>query len=240
MLPVLASTAREFTVDGPLQSFTLFGGKVIVTESIIVEWIAVVILAVVFIVLGQNLKVKPESKRQIIAEAIVTFFTDTVFSVLSEKSRKFIPYVGALFFFSFTCSILGVFGLRSPTSDLPVPLTWGLITFFLVMYTKFKTGGVKGFLKSYVSPAPFMLPFNIIGDCAAPVSISLRHFGNILAGSVISGLLYFALTGILFGAPAVGLPAVLSMYFDWFSAIIQAYIFIMLTLSYVNQGDCSE
>ena len=135
---------------------------------------------------------------------------------------------------------MGIFGLRNPTSDVLVTGAWAIITFVLVMYTKFKTGGVKGFFKGFVEPLPFMLPFNIIGEIANPISQTLRHFANILAGSVIGGLIYFALGQIANGLGAIGLPAILSLYFDCFSAFIQAYIFCTLTMAYVSGADCSE
>ena len=78
-----------------------------------------------------------------------------------------------------------------------------------------------------------MLPFNIIGELANPVSMALRLFGNLVAGMVIGGLIYWAL-----GSFAILIPAVASLYFDIFSAVIQSYIFIMLTMSYVSNAEC--
>ena len=80
-----------------------------------------------------------------------------------------------------------------------------------------------------------MLPFNIIGDFANPISQAMRLFGNNLSGMVIGGLVYFAL-----GSFAIAVPAVLSLYFDLFSAVIQSYIFCTLTMSYVAMADMSE
>ncbi len=231
--------ARTFEVSGPLViwSFDLFGITFNLTESITVQWIVMLVLAVLFFVLGRNLKVKPEGKRQMIAELIVTFFVKNVSDNMGEKYMKYVPYIGVIFCMSLLNSLAGLFGLRSPTSDLSVILAWGLITFVLVERNKFKTGGFKGWAKSFISPVPFMLPFNIIGEFANPISQSLRHFANILAGGVIGGLIYFALTGIAWGLPAIGVPAVLSLYFDIFSSVIQAYIFIMLTMAYVLMAE---
>ena len=110
----------------------------------------------------------------------------------------------------------------------------------LTLRNKLKTGGIKGYLKGFIEPMPFMLPFNIIGDIANPVSQTLRHFANILAGSVIGGLIYFALGQVANGLASIGVPAVCSLYFDLFSAFIQAYIFCTLTMAYVSMAECGD
>ena len=96
-------------------------------------------------------------------------------------------------------------------------------------------------------------PFNILGEIATPVSMAFRHFGNVVSGTVISALVYAALAGassLLFGwLPGllgtipwlqVGIPAVLSIYFDLFSSCIQAFIFAMLTMLYIANAAESE
>ncbi len=224
-----------FTVNGALKSaeFELFGTTFYLSESVVVQWIVMVILGVLFFVLGRNLKVKPTSKRQMLAEMIVGLFSGMVNDSMGIRYKKYTPYISALFCFSLLSSLMGLLGLRAPTADISVVGAWGLITFVLVQRNKFKTGGVKGFFKGFIEPMPFMLPFNLIGEVANPMSQALRHFGNIVVGLVISGLIYFAL-----GNFAIGLPAILSLYFDLFSSVVQAYIFVTLTMSYVAMAEC--
>lgn len=240
-LTLLAEEAeRSFTILGPLKSvsFDLGGFEVIISESIISQWIIMVILAVLFFILGRNLKVVPTTKRQAAAEWIVSFFTDYVTESMGFKYKKnYAPYIGALFCFVILSCLMGLFGLRNPASDLSVTGAWAIITFFLVLFTKIKTGGFKGFMKSFIEPMPFMLPFNIIGDFANPVAQALRLFGNNVSGMVIGGLIYFALGGVAGGLASIGVPAAMSLYFDIFSAVIQSYIFITLTMAYVSMAD---
>ena len=226
---------EAYSVNGPMQVFEyeLFGMKLAFSESIIVEWIVILILGIVFFILGRNLKVRPTSKRQVIAEMMVSTFSGMVSDSMGIRYKKYTPYISALFCFSMLSSLMGLFGLRSPTADVSVVGAWGIITFILVQRNKFKTGGVKGFFKGCVEPMPFMLPFNLIGEVANPLSQTLRHFGNILTGMVIGGLIYYAL-----GSFALVLPAILSLYFDLFSSLIQAYIFVTLTMSYVAMAEC--
>lgn len=236
----LIKTASEFTVEGPLKSITfdLFGFEVVISESIVVQWIVMAVLAVIFFILGRNLKVRATSRRQMAAEYLVCFFRNMVHDTMGVKYSKYTAYIGGLFCFSILSSLMGLFGLRCPTSDLSVIAAWGIVTFILTQRNKFKTGGVKGFFKGFIEPLPFMLPFNIIGEIANPVSQTLRHFANILAGSVIGGLIYFALGQVAGGLASIGVPAILSLYFDLFSAFIQAYIFCTLTMAYVSMAEC--
>ncbi len=230
----------SFSVNGPLQSasFDLGGFTVKLSETVVVQWIVMVILGVLFFILGRNLKVRPESKRQVIAEFIVSTFSGMVNDSMGVSYKKYTPYISALFCFSLCSSLMGLLGLRSPTSDLSVVGAWALITFVLVQRNKFKTGGVKGFFKGFIDPMPFMLPFNIIGEIANPVSQALRHFANILSGVVIGGLIYFAFGQFAAGVFTIGIPAILSLYFDLFSSVVQAYIFTTLTMSYVAMAEC--
>lgn len=236
----LLSESEGFTVSGALKvgEINLFGMTFSVSESVIVELIVVLILGIVFFILGRNLKVRPEGRRQMLAEMIVKTFSGMVEDSMGITYKKYTPYIGALFCFSLLSSLMGLFGLRAPTADISVVGAWALITFVLVQRNRGKTGGVKGYFKSFVEPMPFMLPFNIIGEIANPMSQALRHFGNIVSGMVISGLVYYALGSIAFGLTSIGIPAILSLYFDLFSSVVQAYIFVTLTMSYVAMAEC--
>lgn len=234
---LLAAESSGITVNGPhvWVSFDLFGIPINITESILVQWLVIAIVLVVCLVLTSKLEVVPTTRRQALAEMIVGFFKGTVEDTMGQKYKAYVPYIAALFCFSLLSSLMSLLGLRSPTADLSVTGAWAIITFVLTQYNKFKTGKVKGFLKSFVDPYPFMLPFNIIGEIANPVSLALRHFGNLVGGMVIGALIYFALGQVF--APIL-IPAITSLYFDIFSAVMQAYIFIMLTMCYVSSAEC--
>ena len=104
------------------------------------------------------------------------------------------------------------------------------------------------YAKSFASPVA-LTPLNVISEVATPISMAFRHYGNVLSGSVVSVLVGSALQGLsasllgwlpgaLKGIPflRIGLPAVLSIYFDVFSGCLQAFIFAMLTMLYVANG----
>ena len=235
MPTALLLASEGMSVGGPLvvTSFDLFGITINLTESIIVQWIVMLVLLAIVLVLTHNMKVIPETKRQAAAEWIVTFFSKTVDDTMGSKYYCYKPYICTLFCFIMISCLMSLFGLRSPAADISVTGTWAVITFMMTQFNRAKTGKLKGYLKNFVDPLPFMLPFNIIGEFANPVSMALRLFGNLVAGMVIGGLIYWAL-----GSFAILIPAVASLYFDIFSAVIQSYIFIMLTMSYVSNAEC--
>lgn len=232
-----AETAeKSLEVNGPLKAIKLFelnGQEFWLTESVIVQWLVILILLVVVLVLTHNMKVVPETKRQAAAEMLVEFVRDTVHGTMGTKYNAYTPYIMTLLCYIMINNLMGLLGLRNPTADVSVTGTLAIITFCLVQYNRAKTGKFKGYFKSFVEPLPFMLPFNIIGEFANPLALALRLFGNMVAGTVIGGLIYFAL-----GNFAVLVPAVASLYFDIFSAVMQAYIFIMLSMSYISSAEC--
>ena len=195
--------------------------------------------------LTHNLKVRPESKRQIIAEFIVDKVTSLVKENMGEKFLGFAPFIAAILALSAFSSLLSIFGLYSPTADLNTILSWSLLVFVLITYYKLK-GGVFNYLKGFTKPIFILTPFNIISEVATPVSMTFRHFGNVASGSVVMTLIYAALAsfstlvlkwlpGVLSQFPLfqIGIPVVFSAYFDIFGGCLQAFIFAMLTMLYI-------
>ena len=227
---------KEVNVTGPKVAFhfDVFGVRINVTETIIISWGIVIALTALVLFLTHNMKKKPEKKRQVIAEFLVEIVDNLVKSTMGEKYKSFGPYVAALFASSIFGSLVSLIGLRSVTADYSTVLTWALMSFVMIEAAKIKADGIGGYLKGFINP------LNIISEVSTPVSMSFRHFGNIAGGMIITSLIYFALTGLSsaigLAVPifTIGLPAVLSLYFDLFSGCIQAYVFCMLTMVYVN------
>lgn len=227
----------------------IFGG-IPVTETIRNMWVIMAIIVVVCIYLTHDLKVRPTKKRQIIAEKLVEMLSGFVNDTMGSSNEKYIPYIGTLFTLSIAGSLSSLFGVRPYTADLSVTLGWALVTFMMVQITSVKTKGVGGWLKGFLEPVPFLLPLNIVSEVANPISMSFRHFGNIAAGMVITSLLYSALAALssvvlgfipnafLNSIPIfqLGVPALLSIYFDLFTSFLQAYIITMLTMVFVSSA----
>lgn len=233
---------KEVNVTGPKVAFhfDVFGVRINVTETIIISWGIVIALTALVLFLTHNMKKKPEKKRQVIAEFLVEIVDNLVKSTMGEKYKSFCPYVAALFASSIFGSLVSLIGLRSVTADYSTVLTWALMSFVMIEAAKIKADGIGGYLKGFINP------LNIISEVSTPVSMSFRHFGNVAGGMIITSLIYFALTGLSsaigLAVPifTIGLPAVLSLYFDLFSGFMQAFIFIMLTMIYISSSSSED
>ena len=238
------------SVVGPKILFTIpvFGG-IPITETIVNGWIVVAIITLVCFFLGRNLSVRNPSKRQIAAEKLVLTLSGLIEETMGKHNMGFLPYIGALFSYSILSSLFGLTGLRAPTGDLNTTIGFALITFFLIQFFNIKNKGVFGWLKGFTEPVFFFTPLNVISEIANPISMAFRHFGNIASGIVITTLIYGALgalsNNLLSEVPIigsipflqVGLPAILSIYFDVFTSFLQAYIISMLTMVYVGSAN---
>ena len=245
----------EVDISGARVFFTLpfdfpVLGKIQISETIVISWLVLLLITGLCIWLTRDLKVENISKRQAVAEMLVETANNFVLGNMGEKFRHFIPFVAALFATSLVSNLISLIGLRSPTADLSTEAAWAVIVFIMITSQKIKAGGVGGYLKGFTEPIPVLTPFNILSELATPISMACRHFGNILSGIVINGLVYGALAlasskllglipglvgDLLSNIPilSVGIPAVLSVYFDWFTAFMQAFIFCMLTTMYI-------
>lgn len=229
-----------FTIPMPLQ-------PLLITEAQVVS--AAVVLTILFLCLylTHGITVVPNSKRQLVAEWIVEKCQGMVDTNMGPYFKAFGPFVAAIMALSALSSLSSLLGLFPPTSDINIVAGWAILVFGLITYYKLKAG-LWFYIKGFAEPVPFLLPMNIISEAATPVSMSFRHYGNILSGSIISALLAAAFTGlsnlILGWIPYVGeipwlrigIPAVLSLYFDIFSGGLQAFIFATLTMMYVSGG----
>lgn len=239
-------------MNGPKIYFTipLFGG-IGITQTTVSSFVVMLLLCIAAVVLGSNLQKRP-SRRQVLVEKGVTMLYDMVESTMGKHNSYWTPYIGALFLSSICGSFIGMTGIfRSSTADLSTTVTWALMTSFICWGCSIKRNGVGGWLKGFTEPIVVMTPMNLVSEIAQPISMAFRHFGNIVSGTVISTLVYAALVvanhalfsiipgvvGQWLGAIpflTVGIPAVISLYFDWFGSFMQAFIFCMLTMMFIS------
>ena len=269
-------------------------GTVQITQTLVVAWLIMVIISALCIWLGSGLKVTNISRKQAVAEMIYTSLVNFVRGNMGPEFDRYIPLVGTIFVTSIVSNLISLIGVWSPTADLMTELAWGLVVFVLITYHKIKASGIGGYLKGFLDPIFILAPINVMSECFTPVSMACRHFGNILSGTVISTLIYAALTAantalfhilgsevyvgiilalagaalIVFGRKAhkkplfiigiiaailgvlgaltalgvnypwltIGIPAIPSLYFDWFGGCIQAFIFCTLTTLFIKQA----
>ena len=252
ILKVLFTPASdEVRIEGAMIYYTLkmpFLGDFPITESQINSWLVMLSVFWLCLYLTHGLSVKGGTRRQVLAEWAVEQTEKMVATNMGSHFGGFAPFIAAVMVLSAFSSLLSLFGLYAPTSDINIVAGWALLVFMLITYYKCKCGPLQ-YLKSFAEPVPLLAPLNIISEVATPISMAFRHYGNVLSGAVISVLLGYALTslskmllgwlpGVLGEIPLlrIGLPAVLSLYFDIFSGLLQAFIFAMLTMLYVSGG----
>lgn len=230
-----------FTVPMPIQDFP-------VTESQ-VNSLAVLITIFFFSrFITHGISERITLKRQHFAELIIEKIDGLVKENMGEYFMGYAPFVIAILALSAVSSLISLVGLYPPTSDINIVGGWAVLVFFLITYYKFKCGPIY-YVKGLAEPVAVLFPINLIGEFATPVSMAFRHYGNVLSGYIISSLIATALGGVsamilgklpgfLADIPLlqVGIPAVLSIYFDLFSSCLQAFIFAMLTMVYISGG----
>ena len=213
---------------GVVFSFDIGDFTVEVTESLVVQWGVILLLAIGSYFLGRNLKREP-GKKQVVLEMIYNYVHDLVDNNMGSSFLGYIPYVGTLVVYLLALNLMGLFGIKPPTQDLSVTAALGLTSFFVINYTALKRNGTLGYLKGLGSPYLLMLPINIMERVTLPISLALRLFGNMLAATILVELVYSALGKISFIAQA-GLPIIVHGYFDLFDGAIQMLVFTMLTI----------
>lgn len=269
-------------------------GTVQITQTLVISWLILILISALCIWLGSGLKVTGISRKQAVAEMLYTSLVKFVRGNMGANFDRYIPLVGAIFITSIVSNLISLLGIWSPTADLMTELAWALVVFVLITYHKIKSSGIGGYLKGFLDPIFVMAPINVMSELFTPISMACRHFGNILSGTVISVLIYAALTAassalfgllgssflaalaialiggglIFFGRKKekkfyfvlgivlavlgvcaaltnlgasypwliVGIPAIPSLYFDWFGGCIQAFIFCTLTTLFIKQA----
>lgn len=192
---------------------------------------AVTILALLFRVFAVP-KFKDEPKGlQNAMEAAVEFVDKFVHDNAGDLSAELPAYMFSVAVFLVGCAMAELAGQRPPTSDIEVTFSLAQCTFFLINYYGIKKKRLSGRIKALASPSPLIMPMKMLSDCATPVSLACRLFGNMLGGMIVMDLLKNSLGGY-----AVGMTALAGLYFNLFHPLIQTYIFIVLSLTFIREA----
>lgn len=227
----------EFSMFGDRSSIEILGlklGETTIYTMIIVLIVTILCLLFRFLVFPK-FKDKPEGFQNIMELCVETVENFCVDATGKKAGKSLAPYMFALAIYLVFSASFELFGLRAPTSDLVVTFSMGLITFVLLNYFGFKKLGIGGRLKAMGGPMvamrPIMIPMKIVSDIAIPISLACRLFGNMLGGMIVMELLKGALGGY-----AAGIPGIAGLYFNLFHPLIQAYIFITLSLTFIDEA----
>ena len=204
-----------------------------ITETMVSTWIVLGLILIFAAIVriksnSWNALDKPSGLQNFV-ELCVDIFAGFFKNSASPKLMYLAPWFFSLFVFLLVSNTIGITGLRPPTADWGVTFPLAFSSFILFQYAGFKYRP-KNYVKGWLNPTPIFLPINLLGEFARPVALSFRLFGNVLGGVVLLSLLY----GI---APVVMrfvFPAFLHMYFDLAAGLLQAFIFTVLSLTFVG------
>lgn len=209
---------------GPRVLFEIYGAAI--TDTLIFSWLVVLLLVIGSYIITKKLEMIPR-RAQNAVEMLVSALEGQIEPMLPGEGRKFLPFIGTIFIFVGFSNLIGIVpGIVSPSSDLNFPLALALMVFVFSHFHGMKIHGVWPYIKGFAKPIFFLLPLNIIGELAKPISHSFRLFGNIVGGGII-------LTIVAQFAPWI-IPIPLSLWFDIFVGIIQAFIFGMIAIAYIS------
>ena len=217
-----------------------------VISSLIVMLIIIILAIIIAIQAHFQDPLKKPKGLLLIAEIGVQFFDNFVKDLTGSALPNFGGFIMGVATYLFIAFIFGLTGLPSPVTYMAVPLSLGLTTFLLIhlisaKFTKWR------YSKRYVDPLPVFLPVNLLSMWAPLLSLTLRLFGNAIAGWALLTIVEFSLrdaSAAIFSFVPSGwneiflapIPlAVLHAYFDLFSGLIQTVVFISLTAIFIGQ-----
>jgi len=201
-------------------------GPIGITATVVTTWGVMLLLTLATWLITGRLKVEGPGLLQSAAEGAVLTIRKAIDDVVPGRSAQLLPFVGTLWLFIAVANLAGVVpGVQSPTGDLSTTSALALIVFLSVHWFGILTDGLRGYLRHYLSPSPFLLPFHLISELTRTVALAIRLFGNIMSLQM-AALLVLLVAGFLVPVPLLMLHIV--------EALVQAYIFGMLALVYIG------
>lgn len=201
--------------------------------AIIMSWVVIVLLVLLALVLRRGLR-QPVEEKPTRTQAAVDGLIDLLKSQLagnfsSERLAEMLfPFVSTLFLYVLLSNWIGVVPyFSSPTQDINVTFGLALLVFVISNFLAIRYKGPRRYLKGFVEPYAFLLPITLIGEIAKPLSHAFRLFGNVLAGSIL-------VTVIMVKFAPVVVPPILNIIFGLFFGAIQAFVFAILAVAYIN------
>ena len=203
---------------------------------ITMEILVVLIIMVLFAVLRGRLSAEQPGKLQLTFEAIYNFVVGQAHDAIDHGSGKYVSYAGTLFIFVLFMNLIGIIpGFESPTMTPAVPLGLAVATFLYYHWAGLREQGVGRYMVHFAGPmpilAPLMVPIELISHFARPLSLTIRLFANMFAGERVT-ITFLSLTYLVLPAVFMGLHV--------FVALLQAYIFMLLTMIYVGTAVAHE
>jgi F-type H+-transporting ATPase subunit a len=194
------------------------------------ELLVVLLLVALVLLVRSRLSVDKPGAMQHVVEVIYEFLGNTADEVGIHHSERYLPFFATLFFLILFANLIGLIpGFESPTMSYAMPLGCAVVVFCYYHYLGFKIQGVGTYLKHFLGPmlllAPILLPIEIVGHLARPMSLTIRLRANMFAGEQVTNA-FLDLTKLIVPVVFMGLHL--------FVSFLQAYIFTLLSMIYVS------
>ena len=200
-------------------------------DNAVMSILVVVIIALVVIPISRRLSVESPGKVQSVLEVLITGLRDLIEDVVGHGSgSRFLPIICSLAFFIFVGNIFGIFYfVQPPTADPSTTFALSITAFIFYNVVGIRDNGVLKYMKHFLGPviflAPLMFVIELISHAARILSLAIRLFGNIF-GEHSASAIFFSMFPFLLPWPM--------MVLGIFGSLLQAFIFIMLTMAYLN------
>ncbi len=211
-------------MDIDIRTFVELQGAPFITNTVTTTWIIIIVMFAASVSVTRKLNMVPGTAQQV-AELLMEGIHWLVENTMGKDKMNFAPFILALSLFILISNSMGLIAVRHPTADLNTTFALAGITFLLVQYNGLRTKKLN-YLKGFFQPLFFLFPLNIISELALPISLSFRLFGNML-GSIVIMIMMYMFVPIL--VPIIG-----HIYFDLFIGLIQTFIFVMLTMTFIT------
>lgn len=210
----------------PDQFIYLEWGWVKLNATIVFTWLIMAFLIIGSMLITRKLKTTPDITRwQNLLEILVGGIAKHIQDITHQEPFKFLPFVGTLFIFILVSNILSIIPFyKPPTGSLSTTSALALCVFVAVPLFGLSTRSLGSYLKEYVRPSAFMLPFNVIGEITRTFALAVRLYGNLMSGTVI-GMVLLIIMPIFF-------PVIMQVL-GLLTGAIQAYIFAVLAMVYI-------
>lgn len=212
-------------MTSPLESLPLFHiGPVPLTAAVVVTWAIMAALALGGILLTRSLSAVPsplQAGLEIVVETIDSQIRDT----MQTEPAPYRAFIGTLFTFILVANWSSLVpGIEPPTAHLETDAALALLVFLAVIWFGVKENGVGGYLRTFASPSPLMIPLNFVENLTRTFSLIVRLFGNVMSGVFVIGIV-LSLAGLLVPIPLMAL--------DLLTGAVQAYIFAVLAMVFI-------
>ena len=210
----------------PLADPTLFHiGPAPITSAVVVTWGLMALLVGGTALATRRLSLDP-SATQSICELIVDTIDQQIRDTMQVEAAPYRAFIGTLFVFIFVANWSTLIpGIEPPTAHLETDAALALLVFVAVIAYGIRAGGVRGYLRTFASPSPIMIPLNFVESLTRTFSMFVRLFGNVMSGVFMVGIV-LTLAGFLVPIPLMAL--------DLLTGAVQAYIFAILAMVFIS------